>query len=163
MPSFNTSAYIGSVARTLGQTLPIGHRQFFIPLNQRPFVWTRQQVQGLWADLERLITANYVRDQVTGDWTEKQVMDSMPHFLGNFIFVNRAAPDGQQVDEVEVFDGQQRLTAISMLASCLLDHAVELIQSQPSPDISGGFKSEVQHLAHPVRCADDQKIPADAS
>ncbi|MFY8084843.1 MAG: hypothetical protein ACOVN7_14110 [Rubrivivax sp.] len=27
----------------------------------------------------------------------------------------------------------------------------------------GGFKSEVQHLAHPVGCADDQKIPADAS
>jgi hypothetical protein len=27
----------------------------------------------------------------------------------------------------------------------------------------GGFKSQVQHHSHPVRCADDQRIPTDAN
>lgn len=136
MPTFQTTSFIQSQQATLGETVPVGHRQFYIPLNQRPFVWTRQQVAGLWSDFERQILSHYVQQHSQGAWYEKPVMDAMPHFLGNFIFVRREGVNGQQLDEVEVFDGQQRLTAISMLASCLLDHAELLVQSGGGPQTS---------------------------
>ena len=82
-------------------TVPIGklfaEGQFFaIPNYQRPFSWDRDQLSDL---VDDLIDANHAND----------------YFLGTLVL--HQLPDGA----FDIVDGQQRLTALSILLACLRD------------------------------------------
>lgn len=127
MPDFNINQFFSAGERRLGLEVPNGRRQFLIPMNQRPFVWKQLHIKSLWRDFFQQIHAHFVANDGTQVWVERSQIDGFPHFMGNFIFVDR--PIGENsVDAVDVFDGQQRLTALSMLAACLLDQAEALLQ-----------------------------------
>jgi len=74
--------------------------RFNIPIYQRSYEWKKQQVDQFLEDIEGLMD-----DDTKGSY----------HFLGMIVYVNKEDYDG----EVEIIDGQQRLTSITLLLFCL--------------------------------------------
>lgn len=87
---------------------PDGAQQFFIPKYQREYVWRKEDWESLFTDLE---------DSPSG------------HFLGSIICVNSQA-DTMAGIRLELIDGQQRFTTISLLFCALF----EKLKSHPEPD-----------------------------
>jgi uncharacterized protein with ParB-like and HNH nuclease domain len=71
--------------------------QFVVPKYQREYVWKKTQWEDLFDDIQ---------DNPTG------------HFLGSIICINRA-DDAIQTQLLEVVDGQQRLTTLSLLYAAI--------------------------------------------
>ena len=69
--------------------------RFAVPVFQRVYSWTTRQCEELWEDC--------LRAGETGD----------PHFMGLILF----APDIDGGDMLDVIDGQQRLTTLSLLVA----------------------------------------------
>lgn len=84
------------------QELLHGDRQYQIPDFQRPYVWEEQQAETLVNDL-------------LGAWRT----NDGDYFLGSIVLVQH--PSG---DDVDIIDGQQRLTTLCILVS-LLRHLEE--------------------------------------
>src|SRR4051812_6419247 len=102
---------------TLGRHV-LQHRcQYEIPLNQRPWVWTARNLEDLWRDFETALNAFFEYSAPDGEWRERLQPIGYPHFIGTFLLVKK------QDDLYEVFDGQQRLTAITMLFACIREIA----------------------------------------
>lgn len=77
-------------------------KQYFIPRYQREFSWTKENIDELWSDL-----INSIIQTESGYECEE-------YFIGTLVL---AGPDDSF--EIEVVDGQQRLTVITMLISAL--------------------------------------------
>lgn len=87
---------------------PDGAQRFFIPKYQREYVWRRENWEALFNDLE----------------------ESLPgHFLGSIICVNNQN-DALAGGRLELIDGQQRFTTISLLFCALYKR----LREQPDPD-----------------------------
>jgi hypothetical protein len=82
-----------------------GRKHYVIPAYQRPYVWNEEdQWAPLWDDIIR-VSESYLRD-------EPKPFAS--HFLGAVVFeIVRASSAG--ITELEVIDGQQRLTTLQLL------------------------------------------------
>lgn len=80
---------------------------FRIPEYQRPYIWTKDEVNEL---LDDLMFAQ----------TEKP---NQEYFLGSFVFQSKKADaaHGQDFDENDLLDGQQRMTTLLMLFACIRD------------------------------------------
>lgn len=79
--------------------------QFEIPIYQRNYSWTAAQCAQLWQDLLRAGRA-----------------DSLPaHFLGSVVYVQGSSTVGQK-EPLQVIDGQQRLTTVTLLILALAQH-----------------------------------------
>jgi len=87
---------------------PDGAQQFFIPKYQREYVWRRDNWEALFNDLE---------DAPSG------------HFLGSIICVNNQK-DSMAGSRLELIDGQQRFTTISLLFCALY----RKLKTHPDPD-----------------------------
>ena len=87
---------LSTAQRTIEQLLT-GNRQYQIPNFQRPYVWEEQQATALVNDL---LDAWRIND---GDY-----------FLGSIVLVEQ--PNG---DNVDIIDGQQRLTTLCILVALL--------------------------------------------
>jgi len=97
------------------QDYPVSHyfnpdaaQRFFIPKYQREYVWKPKDWEALFNDLE---------DSPKG------------HFLGSIICVNNQK-DSMAGGRLELIDGQQRFTTISLLFCALY----ERLKTHPSPD-----------------------------
>ncbi|MGY0314114.1 DUF262 domain-containing protein (plasmid) [Alteromonas macleodii] len=77
-------------------------KQYFIPRYQREFSWTKENIDELWSDL-----INSIIKTESGYECEE-------YFIGTLVL---AGPDDSF--EIEIVDGQQRLTVITMLISAL--------------------------------------------
>jgi hypothetical protein len=84
---------------------------FRIPEYQRPYIWSRDEVDDLLDDL-------------TFAHAEKQETE---YFLGSFVFQSKPAgtTDEQEYDENDLLDGQQRMTTLLMLFACIRDLSTE--------------------------------------
>lgn len=82
---------------------------FRIPEYQRPYIWSRDEV-------------NELLDDLTFAQTEKPDQE---YFLGSFVFQSKKANavQGQEFDENDLLDGQQRMTTLLMLFACIRDLA----------------------------------------
>lgn len=125
--------------KTLGDMFLAHDRQFIVPLNQRPWAWKdAKDVQSLLDDFWNILTA-FFDPNSQPKWKRRKSVVRPPHFFGTFVFYKR--PPGIQL---EIFDGQQRITAVSMLCAVLRELAVEQMnisgthQSRAS-DMYGGF------------------------
>lgn len=80
---------------------------FRIPEYQRPYIWSRDEVNDLLDDL-------------TFAYQEKPDQE---YFLGSFVFQSKKADEsrGEEFDENDLLDGQQRMTTLLMLFACIRD------------------------------------------
>jgi uncharacterized protein with ParB-like and HNH nuclease domain len=80
---------------------------FRIPEYQRPYIWSRDEV-------------NELLDDLTFASTDKP---NHEYFLGSFVFQSKKAGShaGQEFDENDLLDGQQRMTTLLMLFACIRD------------------------------------------
>lgn len=101
---------------------PDGSQRFFIPKYQREYVWRRENWEALFSDLE---------DSPKG------------HFLGSIICVNNQK-DSMAGSRLELIDGQQRFTTISLLFCALY----EKLKSHPSQD--DDFNVEMVNLKNRI-------------
>ena len=88
---------IGSNAQSIGEVLrrPVS---YVVPMNQRDFAWTQEEVDLLWQDLV---------DALQEDRGE--------YFLGAIVL----APNKDDGQVLEIVDGQQRLAALSMMLAAI--------------------------------------------
>lgn len=82
-------------------TLIRDEARFVIPLYQRLYVWKPEQVQRL-------------MDDITSAWCQSKDRDNELHYLGAILAIKRTQGNG--VVELELIDGQQRLTTLWLLA-----------------------------------------------
>jgi uncharacterized protein with ParB-like and HNH nuclease domain/predicted transport protein len=69
-----------------------------VPIYQRTYSWTRPECLQLWNDVIR--TAHE---------------DAPAHFIGSIVYIGTGIQQVSSADAIEVIDGQQRLTTISLL------------------------------------------------
>ena len=72
--------------------------QYIIPVYQRNYDWTITECKRLLDDIIAVETNNI-----------------SSHFIGSIVFVHDGIFGANNVDELVIIDGQQRLTTISML------------------------------------------------
>ena len=97
---------------TTFQALVQGEKQFQIPLYQRTYSWTREQLDQLWVDIVAVAD-----DLAAGEQTT--------HFVGSVVLAPSPFLSAAGLQPWVVIDGQQRLTTL-MLAMCALrDHVAQ--------------------------------------
>jgi len=101
---------------------PDGATSFFIPKYQREYVWGWSNWDALFNDLD---------ESPSG------------HFLGSIICVN-GQKDSMAGGKLELIDGQQRFTTISLLFCALYD------KLKTSPDQDGDFNVEMVNLKNRI-------------
>ena len=85
---------------------------FVIPRYQRPYSWSKQQIEALLLDYEDTV-----------------VKDNQEHIMGMIVLCKR--PDNTQV--IDIIDGQQRITTILIILSWVRDRLFDLSEH---PDAS---------------------------
>ncbi|WP_373839272.1 DUF262 domain-containing protein [Methanospirillum sp.] len=88
-----------------------GAKQYRVPLFQRPYVWSRQQWEQLWADIKE-------QYDLKGDKEKK----SAARFLGSIVVVREYE---KNLDKYIIIDGQQRITTISIILAVIRAFARE--------------------------------------
>ena len=88
---------IGSNAQSIGEILrrPVSYA---VPVNQRDFAWTQEEVDLLWQDLINALEE-----------------DRGEYFLGAIVL----APNKDDGQILEIVDGQQRLATLSMMLAAI--------------------------------------------
>jgi len=138
-PYINPSDYIQAERKSLGDIFLVHDRQFIVPLNQRPWAWKdAKDVQSILDDFWNIITT-FFDPTSSPKWNRRKTVKRPPHFLGTFVFYQRPAQT-----QLEIFDGQQRITAITMLCAVLREVAYEQMNiggphKSRAGDMYGGF------------------------
>lgn len=86
-----------------------GKNGYMIPSYQRPYSWTEDECERLWDDLVSYALPN-------PDDLQKFDENGTPYFLGTMVVF----PKDQAGGRLEIIDGQQRLTSISLLLRAFL-------------------------------------------
>lgn len=76
--------------------------QLEVPIYQRTHSWTRPECLQLWSDIVRA--------------SQKDVSG---HFIGSIVYIDTGIRPKSAIDAIEIIDGQQRLTTISLLLLAL--------------------------------------------
>lgn len=90
---------------TLGELLQ-GQCQYLVPLYQRPYSWERANLRQLWTDITAVAAAG----------------PAATHFMGSLVLAPSPLTTPAGVAIWLVVDGQQRLTALSVLLCAIRDH-----------------------------------------
>ncbi len=85
-----------------------GNKQFAVPIFQRRYSWEKKHCEKLWNDVLSL----------GKDSTDRS------HFLGSIVYIDPKVSNASKVRELQVIDGQQRLTTLTLLLAAL-SRAVE--------------------------------------
>lgn len=96
-------------------------RQFVIPRFQREYSWDKKNYK------------EFFEDMINNLSIEKDNIVSKQYFLGTMLFVGNFAEGTDQ--EIQVVDGQQRLTTITILFSALSDRFISLGEDTLSEQI----------------------------
>lgn len=89
----------------------IDEYEFQIPEYQRNYEWEEPQWADLWAEIEKLFDASL---STNGEQTPDV-------FFGSMFFAERGTSESGNTDVVEVIDGQQRLTTLSIFFKVVVD------------------------------------------
>lgn len=131
--SSNTENYISVYTNNLKDIFK-EELNFSIPYNQRPWAWDDKKLKTLWEDIKKT-RDDFYDEQVVNtsrQWALKphsQAID--PHFFGAFVFVEAHDVAGSKI--LEVVDGQQRLTSLTMIASIIREFRTELQSTATDP------------------------------
>ena len=91
------------------QELLEGSKQYQVPLYQRTYSWSKNQLERLWEDITKLAD-----DRIDSPKTT--------HFIGSLVLAPSPSNGPAGVQEFLVVDGQQRLTTLSVLLCAIRDH-----------------------------------------
>jgi len=94
---------------TINQLFSSEHEQFVVPPYQRRYAWGEKQVGDLFRDIELM-------------------SENDEHLLGQILFLAEAHRAG--INELELVDGQQRITTLAVLFKALSDKFSELNDSK---------------------------------
>ena len=108
---------IDPVTKSIKELLSSGH-QFIIPRFQREYSWEKKNNE------------EFLRDVLTNIKIQDGKPVVQPYFVGAMLFVGNLSDSTQK--EIQVVDGQQRLTTITILFSAISDVFVELKQEDLS-------------------------------
>jgi hypothetical protein len=131
---------LGYDAIKLGEMVMAGSRQFTIPLNQRPWAWNAQELGQLWTDLLETTDKYFEAQPPSSQRVARQTPIGHPHFFGAFVF-------DEEAGTFTVVDGQQRLTAVSMLVAALRERATALKPSLPAGSAATSCQSLIDGLS----------------
>jgi uncharacterized protein with ParB-like and HNH nuclease domain len=106
---------------TISQLLSSNNEQFFVPAYQRRYAWTEKQLGELFDDV------NLLREDDT-------------HLLSTIVFLSETHTAG--LNRLEVVDGQQRLTSITILLKALKDKFFEAGQADTAGEIQSFLVSK---------------------
>lgn len=98
-----------------------------IPRYQRQFTWDEGDLSVFFADLDPVQLAQS---------EDQRVDDPSENFLGEIVLrkTGRMIEGKRSREILEIVDGQQRLTTITILLATLRDHAYELRETYPAAD-----------------------------
>ena len=82
-----------------------GRRQYLIPIYQRTYSWTKKQCQQFWEDIVRV----------------SEDKNTFGHFIGSIVYIGEGIYQASDISQLQVIDGQQRLTTILLLLTALGD------------------------------------------
>ena len=108
--------------------------QFHIPVNQRRFAWTQRECRQLWEDILD-----------AGDRA-----DVREHFLGPVMYLAAVDPLNAHWSPYLVYDGQQRLTTVSLILEALARH----LRDDAAPDGFEPAQIRNDYLLNAVRKGD---------
>jgi len=115
---------------TLGNLFNIPNEQFYIPAYQRRYAWGKLQLDALFYDIN-------------------QLGENDSHLLGTILFLTESHTGG--INRLEVVDGQQRITTISIILKVILDKfneesndQVNEIKKYLSCKTSGNTKNKIE-------------------
>lgn len=74
-----------------------------IPSYQRRYSWKEEHFEDLWNDLMR-------------------IEEEGSHFFGTLVFMSNSAHIAQGLNPIDIVDGQQRITTVSILLCAIRDH-----------------------------------------
>jgi uncharacterized protein with ParB-like and HNH nuclease domain len=80
-----------------------GNKQFAVPIFQRRYNWEKKHCERLWDDVLSL----------------GQSSISQSHFLGSIVYIDPKVSNASKVRKLQVIDGQQRLTTLTLLLAAL--------------------------------------------
>lgn len=104
-----TTAPVDAVLLTVGELFAEQGTSYVIPIYQRNYSWRQEQIEQLVDDIWS--AAKDARRDPSGHES---------YFLGNLVVAERRKPAAQAAPtELEVVDGQQRLTTLSLLRAAL--------------------------------------------
>lgn len=103
---------------TVEQVLTRNYR-YTVPDYQRRYSWQEEQWGALWADL------NSIRPDST-------------HFLGSIVLIERSS-GLNELNKLEIVDGQQRIATITVLLSLMREKYYELGESGQAKDIENKY------------------------
>ena len=103
--------------------------QFRIPVNQRRYAWTKRHCRQLWDDIL--------------DAGERQ--DVREHFLGPIMYVAAVDPLNAHWAPCLVYDGQQRLSTVTLILKVLSRH----LKDDTAPDGFGPDQIGSEYLVNP--------------
>lgn len=112
----NIKPYDKTIRNLLGSK-----RQFIIPRFQREYSWDKKNYQEFLDDMIGNLVINSGK------------ISSSQYFLGTMLFIGNFAEGTEQ--EIQVVDGQQRLTTITIMFSALSDRFIELNENTLSRQI----------------------------
>jgi len=108
----------------------LGHaeKQFIIPIYQRSYKWTKQNIDRLLEDLSEIDFSNAINN----------------HFLDSIVYSKLSASDlasavGHRIEKYQVIDGQQRLTTISLLLIAIRNRLQDLTESTEAERLNNLF------------------------
>ncbi len=109
---------------------------YFIPKYQREYIWGKHNWELLFDDILN---------------NEKE------HFLGSIICIN-SKDDALEADKLELIDGQQRMTTLSILLSALYLHLFTIIKnSELDEEEEDELKAELRNLKYKIVLKSDKK------
>lgn len=82
-----------------------GPKQFVIPIYQRTYSWQQTQCEQLLRDILRISDSQ----------------DIHGHFVGSVVYFQESLHNVSDVPQLQVIDGQQRLTTVTLLIAALAD------------------------------------------
>ncbi len=109
--------------QTLDRLFSVGPTLFVVPDYQRPYSWGVDQLNDFWDDID-------------------QLPDDEEHFMGSIVFIVDSH-NPSNFNKLEVVDGQQRLTTISILLKVLQDKYIELGDEQAADSIKDLLYSRI--------------------
>lgn len=107
----------------LGDLLPSS--VFTIPKYQRGYAWTDQEVRDLLEDIE------YTQEE-----RQREDRDSFSHYFGTLVLLDTGTADSEarEFETFDIIDGQQRLTTVVLLMSCVNKELKSIDESELSQD-----------------------------
>ncbi len=159
--SKNAEDYISVYTNSLQDILD-DENQFSIPFNQRPWAWNNDRLLALWNDIKETRDNFYNTHEVENSriWESKLHTNAIdPHFFGALVFVETAGEDNKK--RLEVVDGQQRLTSLTMVAAVIKEIRLDLLTSASNPQQKKKALNALSQISGWIERDEDPIILAD--